>query len=207
MLAPTFGVELDEDGRCQRRAPDKASRIVRRSSSSITMSFCAPPHVAPREIDLGGLLAVHRDRGRPRDMAAYLLRTELRPPGSWNIIHIVEHNARMRTNEPPTLGEFEQLVLLALVHLGDEAYGASVRRAIETRAGRELAISAVYTTLERLEQKGLVRSSIGEPTPQRGGRRRKYFTLLPLGARALKIAYNSFTGMTAGLEQRLRALR
>jgi DNA-binding PadR family transcriptional regulator len=109
--------------------------------------------------------------------------------------------------DAPVLGEFEQLVLLALVRLGDEAYGANVRREIETHAGRELAISAVYTTLERLEQKGFVRSWIGDPTPQRGGRRRKYFALLPLGAHALKIAYQSFTGMTAGLERQLRALR
>lgn len=106
----------------------------------------------------------------------------------------------------PILGEFEQLVLLALVRLGPEAYGATVRREIETRAGRELSISAVYTTLERLEQKGLVRSRVGEPTPQRGGRRRKHFELLPAGAQALKVAYEAFAGMTAGLEHRLKTL-
>jgi len=107
---------------------------------------------------------------------------------------------------PPTLGEFEQLVLLSLVRLGPDAYGAAVRREIEARAGRELSISAVYTTLERLEQKGYVRSWVGEPTSQRGGRRRKYFELLPAGSRALKAAYRAFTGMAAGLEQRLKAL-
>jgi DNA-binding PadR family transcriptional regulator len=107
---------------------------------------------------------------------------------------------------PPTLGEFEQLVLIALLRLGPDAYGAIVRREIEARAGRKLAISAVYTTLERLEQKGLVRSWIGEPTAQRGGRRRKHFELLPLGARALKVAYKAFAGMTAGLEHRLKTL-
>src|SRR5262245_48599927 len=106
----------------------------------------------------------------------------------------------------PALGEFEQLVLLAIVRLEDEAYGATIRREIESRTGRRLGISAVYTTLERLEQKGCVRSRIGEPTPQRGGRRRKYFELLPLGARALKIAYSAFSGMTAGLDRRLKAL-
>lgn len=104
------------------------------------------------------------------------------------------------------LGEFEQLVLLALVRLGPEAYGATVRREIEKRAGRRLSISAVYTTLGRLEQKGLVRSRIGEPTPQRGGRRRKHFELLPSGARALKVAYRAFAGMAAGLEHQLKAL-
>ena len=106
-----------------------------------------------------------------------------------------------------TLGEFEQLVLLALVRLGPDAYGATVRREIEEHAGREVSISAVYTTLERLEQKGLVRSRIGEPTPERGGRRRRHFELLPLGARALKMAYKAFAGMTAGIEHQIKALR
>ena len=105
-----------------------------------------------------------------------------------------------------TLGEFEQLVLIAIVRLGDDAYGATLRREIEERTGRQLAISAVYTTLNRLEQKGCVRSWVGEPTAQRGGRRRKYFALQPLGARALRSAYLAFGSMTAGLERRLKAL-
>ena len=104
------------------------------------------------------------------------------------------------------LGEFEQLILLALVRLGPDAYGATVRREIEERAGREVSISAVYTTLERLEQKGLVRSRIGEPTPERGGRRRRHFALLPLGARSLRDAYRAISGMTAGIERRLKTL-
>jgi PadR family transcriptional regulator PadR len=107
---------------------------------------------------------------------------------------------------PSVLGDFEQLVLLALVRLGPDAYGATIRREIEDRTGRELAISAVYTTLQRLEQKGLVRSRVGEPLPERGGRRRKHFELLPLGARALKAAYDAFMGMTAGVERRLKTL-
>jgi DNA-binding PadR family transcriptional regulator len=60
--------------------------------------------------------------------------------------------------------------------------------------------------LQRLEQKGLVRSRMGDPLPERGGRRRKYFELLPPGARALRAAYDAFTGMTAGVERRLKAL-
>ena len=103
-------------------------------------------------------------------------------------------------------GEFEQLVLLALLRLGPEAYGATVRREIERRTGRQLSISAVYVTLERLEEKGLVRSWIGEPTAQRGGRRRKHFQLLAPGIRVLKLAHEAYRGMTAGLEQRLKAL-
>jgi PadR family transcriptional regulator PadR len=104
------------------------------------------------------------------------------------------------------LGEFEQLVLLALIRLGPDAYGATVRRDIELRAQRRVGISAVYTTLERLEQKGLVKSRIGGPTGERGGRRRKHFEMLPLGARALKDAYQAFVRMTAGLEGRLKTL-
>ena len=106
----------------------------------------------------------------------------------------------------PTLGEFEQLVLLALVRLSPEAYGATVRREIEARAKRRLSISAVYTTLDRLEEKELVRSRVSDPVPQRGGRRRKYFELTPLGARALKQAHQAYAGMIGGLEQRLKAL-
>lgn len=105
-----------------------------------------------------------------------------------------------------TLGEFEQLVLIAIVRLDDEAYGATIRRDIEERTERRLSISAVYTTLDRLEQKGFVRSWIGAPTPQRGGRRRKHFALQPAGARALRSAYNAFGAMTAGLERRLKTL-
>jgi DNA-binding PadR family transcriptional regulator len=105
------------------------------------------------------------------------------------------------------LGEFEQLVLFALLRLGPDAYGATIWREIETRTTRSVSISAVYTTLERLEQKGLVQSRIGEPTAARGGRRRKHFELLPLGMRTLKVAYDAFSSMTEGLDRQLKALR
>lgn len=104
------------------------------------------------------------------------------------------------------LGEFEQLVLMAVVRLEADAYGATIRREIEERTGRRLSISAVYTTLERLEVKGCVRSWVGEPTAERGGRRRKHFALQPAGARALKSAYRAYTDMAAGLERRLKTL-
>jgi PadR family transcriptional regulator, regulatory protein PadR len=114
------------------------------------------------------------------------------------MLHDVEHI--------PALGEFEQLVLMAIVRLEDQAYGATIRRDIEGRTGRRLSISAVYTTLERLELKGLLKSWVGEPTAERGGRRRKYFALKPAGARALRSAYDAYTDMAAGLERRLKAL-
>jgi len=120
------------------------------------------------------------------------------------MLHIVEYT--VGPMEQP-LGEFEQLVLMAIVRLEADAYGATIKRDIEARTGRGLAISAVYTTLERLEQKGCVRSWIGEPTAERGGRRRKHFELKPAGARALRAAYSAYTEMAAGLERRLKALR
>jgi PadR family transcriptional regulator, regulatory protein PadR len=114
---------------------------------------------------------------------------------AWYIVHIVKQIAKAEV----ALGEFEQLVLLALVRLGPDAYGATIKREIEVRTGRELAISAVYITLDRLEVKGLVRSRIGEPTPQRGGRRRKHFVILPAGRRAITHACRAFGQMVEGL--------
>jgi DNA-binding PadR family transcriptional regulator len=101
---------------------------------------------------------------------------------------------------PEYVGEFEQLVLLALLRLGRDGYGATIRTEIEARAGRRVSISAVYTTLERLERKGLVRSRIGAPTPQRGGKRKRHFELLPPGLRALRHSHRTLKAMTDGLE-------
>jgi DNA-binding PadR family transcriptional regulator len=109
-------------------------------------------------------------------------------------------------NEPATLGEFEQLVLLALVRLRDNAYGVTIRAEIERRAGREVSIAAVYTTLDRLERKRFVSSWIGEPTAQRGGRSKRYFRLEPAGADALAASYRSYKSMVAGLERQLEKL-
>ena len=72
----------------------------------------------------------------------------------------------------PRLGDFEQLVLMGVLRLGDAAYGAAIRQEIHARSGRDVSISAVYTTLDRLEAKGFLSSWIGAPTAQRGGRRR-----------------------------------
>jgi DNA-binding PadR family transcriptional regulator len=103
-----------------------------------------------------------------------------------------------------TLGDFEQLVLFSLARLGDGTYGALIRRDIETRTGRDLSISAVYVTLARLETTGLVRSCVGEPTPERGGRRRKHVALRPAGVRAAARAFRDLKVMTEGLERRFR---
>ncbi len=97
------------------------------------------------------------------------------------------------------LGEFEQLVLLALVRLGDEAYGVTVHEQLERRAGREVALGAVYKTLARLEAKRLVAARIGEPTAERGGRRKRYYRVTPVGRRALSRSLAALHRMTAGL--------
>ena len=99
-----------------------------------------------------------------------------------------------------SLGEFEQLVLLALLRLGEDAYGVTVRVEIEKRTGRQVSLGTVYTTLMRLEAKGLVASRVGEPTPQRGGRRKKHYVILAPGRRALTHAIRSLRRMASGLD-------
>src|SRR4026209_1547220 len=98
-------------------------------------------------------------------------------------------------SKAPVLGDFEQLVLLGVLRLDTEAYGAAIRQEIHARSGRDVSINAVYTTLDRLERKGLLRSWGGAPTPQRGGRRRKFYALRPGGLAALRQAYRIFTAM------------
>jgi PadR family transcriptional regulator, regulatory protein PadR len=105
----------------------------------------------------------------------------------------------------PVLGDFEQLVLMGVLRLGDEAYGAAIRQEIHARSGRDVSINAVYTTLDRLEHKGLLRSRVGDPTPQRGGRRRKLYAMSASGTLALRQAYLAFTAMARGIESRLEA--
>lgn len=89
-------------------------------------------------------------------------------------------------SETGRLGHFEELVLLALLLLRDNAYGVTIRRELVKRTGREVSIGAVYTTLERLARKGYVSSRVGEPTPERGGRAKRYFKIEAPGERALR---------------------
>ena len=100
---------------------------------------------------------------------------------------------------PDVLGEFEQLVLLALVRLGADAYGVSIAEDIAERTSRRVSLGAVYKTLERLEDKGFAASSLGEPTAERGGRRKKFFRIQPAGRRALRHAIASLRRMADGL--------
>lgn len=98
------------------------------------------------------------------------------------------------------LGEFEQLILLAILRLGDRAYGVTIRAEISERAERTVAPGALYTALDRLEDKGLVTSHVGEPTPQRGGRAKRFFTVTASGMKALGRAQYAFQRLLEGLD-------
>ena len=100
------------------------------------------------------------------------------------------------------LGEFEIYVMLALSHLDPEAYGVTIRQEITSRTGREIAIGAVYATLSRLEEKGLVAHTLSDPLPIPGGRTRKHFVLTPAGARALDHATRMLARMMQGWRPR-----
>ena len=112
------------------------------------------------------------------------------------VIHIQDYYASV-------LGELELLVLLALVRLGNGAYGAAIRREIHERTGRDAPVSSVYVTLARLKEKGMVASYVGNPTQERGGRRRTRYLLDAAGQRALGRAYRTFVTMTEGFETEL----
>ena len=126
-----------------------------------------------------------RGKGRGREFSSYILN---------KVIHIEDYYA-------PVLGEFEQLVLLALVRLGNGAYGASIRREIQDRTHREVPIGSVYVTLARLEGKKMVASYVGMPARERGGRRRKHYLLNDAGQRALGRAHRAVKAMSQGIEK------
>jgi DNA-binding PadR family transcriptional regulator len=98
------------------------------------------------------------------------------------------------------LGEFEHIVILALLRLADRAYGVTVRQEIEARTGREVSIGAIYATLERLEAKGYVKSQFGEPTPERGGRSKRFFHVTAKGISAVNRTHRALQKMMQGLD-------
>ena len=97
------------------------------------------------------------------------------------------------------LGEFEQLILLAILRLGDNAYGVTIRAELMERARRAVAPGALYTSLERLETKGLLTSRMGDPTPQRGGRAKRYVMVTSAGIEALRRALQAYERLLDGL--------
>lgn len=110
------------------------------------------------------------------------------------------------TQETKALGELEHLILLSLLRLGSNAYGVAVRRDIHEHTGRDVATGALYTVLGRLESKGLVSALLGEPTAERGGRRKKFYRLEAPGERALAASQLALRNMQSGLEGKLQAL-
>src|SRR6186713_794077 len=106
----------------------------------------------------------------------------------------------------PIVGEFEHFVLLALVRLGNGAYGASIRREIREKTGRDASVGTVYMTLGRLEKKKMIVSYVGIPSAHRGGRRRKHYLIDAEGQKALGRAWRAFTAMSEGMESELAHL-
>ena len=104
-----------------------------------------------------------------------------------------------------TLGEFEVVILLAVMHTAPEAYGSAVRDEITRRSGQVPARGAVYVTLDRLERKGYLRSAIGGPTPERGGRPRRFYRVSRRGLAALRVSLALVSSMREGLESILDA--
>jgi PadR family transcriptional regulator PadR len=98
------------------------------------------------------------------------------------------------------LGEFEQIVLLALLRLGENAYGVPIRQEIQLRTKRVVSVGALYSTLDRLEAKGYVASWFAEPTPERGGRSKRYFRVEPLGLKAVKRSQKVLAVMLEGID-------
>ena len=119
------------------------------------------------------------------------------------ILNIVKH---IQDYYASILGEFEQVVLLTLLRLGNGTWGAAIRRDIRERLGRDLPVSVVYVTLQRLEKKGMVRSYVGNPTAERGGRRRRHYLIDTPGEQALGRSFRAFKKLTEGLDLTLQDL-
>jgi PadR family transcriptional regulator len=100
---------------------------------------------------------------------------------------------------PALMGDFEAATILAITRLADDAYGMRIRQELESRLGRRVSIGAVYTTLDRMKEKGYVRASVGESTPERGGRAKKYFKVEALGYSALNRTRQASDAIWAGL--------
>jgi DNA-binding PadR family transcriptional regulator len=99
------------------------------------------------------------------------------------------------------LTDFELMILLSILRVGDEAYGVPIAREMETTGGRTAVLSAVYTALDRLEENGLVASSLGDPTPERGGRAKRFFRVTPAGLKSVRQTRRALTQLWSGLTQ------
>lgn len=99
------------------------------------------------------------------------------------------------------LGEFELMVILTVAYLGEDAYGVPIVRELERRRGRGVAVGSVYAALERLEKKGFVASSLGDPTPERGGKARRYFAVTKQGLRTIRETRKVLSGLWGRLPE------
>jgi len=102
-----------------------------------------------------------------------------------------------------SIGEFEHMVLLAVLRLGDDAYAVTVREEILAHTGRDVSRGSIYITLDRLETKGFLKSRLGEPTAERGGRAKRYYTLRPVAIEALKESRRALVSLWRGFEAKL----
>jgi PadR family transcriptional regulator len=107
----------------------------------------------------------------------------------------------MAARDEVLLGTLEHIVLLAVMRVGSDAYGATIRDEIEQRAGRAISFGAVYVTLQRMESKGLVTSRLGEPTAERGGRAKRFFQVTADGRKAVRRVQDVVGAMTKGLKE------
>ena len=105
---------------------------------------------------------------------------------------------------PIYLGEFEYAVLLAILHLDEGAYAVPIRELIEQRTGRPVARGGLYTGLDRLESKGCLKSRMGDPSEERGGKARRYYAVTPAGMKAIRATHEALRSMTRGLEAILK---
>ncbi len=103
--------------------------------------------------------------------------------------------------KPIYLAEMEMMVLLAVVRLGDDAYGVPISKELLNLAGRDVALGSIYAALDRLERKGFVTSTLGDPTPERGGRAKRYLRVTPAGLRALKTTRTALINLWSGIPQ------
>jgi DNA-binding PadR family transcriptional regulator len=99
------------------------------------------------------------------------------------------------------LTDFELMILLAILRVGETAYGVSIANEIEETGGRTVLLAALYTALDRLEENGLVTSTYGDPTPERGGRAKRFFKVSPKGLKAVKETQRAFVSMWSGIPQ------
>jgi DNA-binding PadR family transcriptional regulator len=111
----------------------------------------------------------------------------------------LQYSEDMRKGE--YLGNFDLMLMLALLRLGDEAYGVTIAQELEQHTGREVVIASVYARLERLQERGLVTSILGDPTPERGGRAKRYFRITGAAIREIRDARRYLMNMWKGLPE------